>query len=242
MSQVRKKRLIALAAATCSILATVLSFSAPNSKGGHPIQQGLQQAEQGQHASEASTGDTPLLSSRRATLGDGAPARTYPTTAVTALYNITAHLAGDGSPLASHMEWFQQTLLFEGPMVVYVSNDAHAQLVAQYREGLPTRVITRPLGDLKFANLTHYAAAVLPSDRWRGCASYPMQLEGHLEASLVVAFQRFVLLDEVAQANPYGSDFFIWMDPGQPPAAHSASNQLPACPVAASSCQTPAAS
>lgn len=99
-------------------------------------------------------------------------------------------------------------------MVVYVDNAEHASFVAERRLGMPTRIITLPLRKIKFYKLRHMVEHIQQSSTWRNNTKYLGRLENQLPMYIVIIFNKFAFMEEVARVNPFNSNYFWWLDAG----------------------------
>ena len=140
-------------------------------------------------------------------------ARDRPSIIVTALYDIgrEAH----GRTMATYLDWFAHRLLIASPVVVFVDDASIVRFVKEARRVLPTFIVKRPFGDLKYARLMPWVKSVQQSEQWRSCVEHPSRLEWTLPAYIPLVWSKLGLVSEVAEADPQASNrYYAWLDAG----------------------------
>lgn len=135
------------------------------------------------------------------------------TTFVTALYNIQRETKGDGRKWSDYLEWFKETLELPFPMVIYCSPDEELiNLIQNHRpELVPTKIMFseipyqcyEPIFQQLF-DQRDYQERIMNIDR----------VECKLPMYNVIQYSKFQWLKEVAETNPFQTDYFFWIDAG----------------------------
>ena len=100
-------------------------------------------------------------------------------------------------------------------MIVYTNEAAVATYAQQRRQHQHTYIITRPYADTFFGNLTEYTTEVLLSSAWKQCTfDRRYRLENALPNYSIITLNKIAFLQEVVTYDPYGSEYFIWVDAG----------------------------
>jgi hypothetical protein len=102
-------------------------------------------------------------------------------------------------PSSKFLEWFSNTLRVNCPYIVFGDRES-LEIIKKYREGLPTHYIEKQIKDFytyKFRDTIQAHPEHCPTK------------ELHMIWS-----EKIFLMDEAACINPFGSEWFAWLDAG----------------------------
>jgi hypothetical protein len=134
-------------------------------------------------------------------------------TLVTSLYNIDRQSKGDGRSFDEYLSWFSETLKVKSPMVIFVE-DSLKEFVEKNRGNLPTKIITQPLKEVPYYYLNDKIRQILTGENFKEKISVPSRIECKMSLYNVIIFSKFLWVKRVIEENPFGSEYFMWMDAG----------------------------
>tara|TARA_R110000868_G_scaffold132315_1_gene342992 strand:+ start:4449 stop:5264 length:816 start_codon:yes stop_codon:yes gene_type:complete len=134
-------------------------------------------------------------------------------TLVTALYDIDRKGLGDGRSFDEYLSWFAETLKVKSPMVIFVE-DSLKQFVQKHRKNLPTKIIVQSLDKIPYYHLNSEIHEILDSEIYKKKISVPSRIECKMCLYNVIIFSKFPWVKRVIEENPFGSEYFMWMDAG----------------------------
>lgn len=134
-------------------------------------------------------------------------------TLVTALYDINRKDLGDGRSLPEYLSWFAETLKVKSPMVIFVDNSLK-DFVEHHRKNLPTKIIVQSLNEIPYYHLNSEIQKILDNENFKEKISIPSRIECKMSLYNVIIFSKFLWVKRVIEENPFGSEYFMWMDAG----------------------------
>lgn len=145
------------------------------------------------------------------------------TTLVTALYNIGRDkLTGKNSrrSFSKYLDWFKHLLHINVPMVIFIPNELNSYISEHRLSQYPTTVINREFTDLSaYSYHDRIQSTINSMVKEPGPGGYiPPYFSDCPEFNTAryqtIIFSKFDFLKEVANINPYKTDYFIWLDAG----------------------------
>jgi len=134
-------------------------------------------------------------------------------TIVTALYDINRENKGDGRKFKEYLSWFKETLKVTRPMVIFVE-ESLVSFVEECRKNLPTKIITQPLEEIPYYNLTENINDILNSEGFKKKAAALDRVECKLALYNSIIYSKFQWVKRIISENPFESELFMWMDAG----------------------------
>lgn len=131
---------------------------------------------------------------------------------VTGLYNIGRE-AYDGRRFEDYLQWFEQILRLQTPLVVYGESNLK-QWVMDRRNGKPTWFVEQPLADIPCYHYKDRVSKIIHSAEFKTRVNQPHRLECNLaEYTLVIYSKLHWMIDAVKR---YGSEdtSVFWVDAG----------------------------
>ena len=120
-----------------------------------------------------------------------------------------------GRALNDYLPPFSRILALSHPMILFTNEATVATYSYQRRHHQHTYIITRPFADTFFGNLTAYTTEILLSDVWNRCTyDRRFRLENVLPSYSLMTLNQVAFLQEVVRYDPYGSEYFVWVDAG----------------------------
>ena len=148
-------------------------------------------------------------------------------TVVSALFNIDRV---DGRKWDEYLEWFDITLKLKVPMVLFVTEDLvdfvrerrGDDIIVNMDGGIggswtaddQTEIIVQSLEDMPYYYLKDNIQDILDSDKYKEDMSDPDRIECKQAMYSVIQYSKFPWLTKAAEVNPFGSDYFFWLDAG----------------------------
>lgn len=133
-------------------------------------------------------------------------------TIVTALFNIQRENM-DGRTWDEYLEWFSRTLKLKCPMVIFVE-DSLVKFVENYRQNLPTKIISHPLEEVPYYYLKEDMDNVIASEEYRSKTKCLDRIECNHSLYSIIQYSKFKWIRESIAMNPFDSDYYFWMDAG----------------------------
>ena len=148
-------------------------------------------------------------------------------TFVSALFNIDRV---DGRKWDEYLKWFDVTLQLKVPMVLFVTEDLvdfvrerrGDDIIVNMDGGIggswtaddQTEIIVQSLEDMPYYYLKDNIQDILDSDKYKEDMSDPDRIECKQAMYSVIQYSKFPWLTKAAEVNPFGSDYFFWLDAG----------------------------
>ena len=133
-------------------------------------------------------------------------------TIVSALFNVDREDM-DGRKWESYLEWFDKTLKLKCPMVLFITEDVR-EFVEERRLKIPTEIIVKTVDDIPYQHLSSSIQQILESDEYKEKMLDTDRIECQHAIYSVIQYSKFPWLMQAIDENPYGSDFFFWLDAG----------------------------
>jgi hypothetical protein len=133
-------------------------------------------------------------------------------TIVSALFNIERE-GMDGRTWEEYLKWFDITLKLKCPMVLFITEDIR-EFVESRRTQIPTEIIVQSVDDIPYYHLKDKIQSILDSDEYIGKISDPERIECKHALYSVIQYSKFKWMQQAAEENPHGSEFFLWLDAG----------------------------
>ena len=133
-------------------------------------------------------------------------------TIVSALFEIERV---DGRPWEEYLKWFDIFLKLKVPMLLFVSKDVE-EFIGNKRKDmdLPTTIVIQDVDEIPYYNLKDQIQEVLDSEEYKENISDPDRIECKQAMYSVIQYSKFPWLKEAAAKNPFGSDYYFWLDAG----------------------------
>lgn len=147
----------------------------------------------------------------------------YSTTIVTALYNIGRDkLTGKEAhrSFTKYLNWFKHLLWMNAPMVIFIPYELRSYVIENRPPQYPTRIIIRKFEDLSAYRyhdpIQHTIDKMVQEPNSDGnIPEYFHNCPEFITAKYeTIIFSKFDFLKEVASANPFNTEYFIWLDAG----------------------------
>ena len=135
-------------------------------------------------------------------------------TFVTALYNIQREEKGDGRKWMDYLEWFKNTLKMPLKIVIYIPKELISFVEKHRPKDYATKIVVQELEEIPYAKYEPAIAAILQNPEYRAKMKHPERVECRLPYYNIIQYSKFKWLEDVAAINPFGSDYFFWMDGG----------------------------
>jgi hypothetical protein len=123
------------------------------------------------------------------------------TTIVTAYFQLPTAK----KPHTQYLQWMQNMLIIQTPMVIF-SDEASKPIIQQFRGNLPTHYITLDFEDFYTYRyeLSFYESILI--DHEIGI--------GHSPQLYMIWNEKSNFLKQASKINPFGADYFLWVDIG----------------------------
>ena len=134
-------------------------------------------------------------------------------TFVSALFNIDRV---DGRKWDEYLKWFDVTLQLQAPMTLFVTEDL-VEFVQKRRDGtgkFATHIITSKVEDIPYYDLKDDIQEILDSEEYKKNMADPERIECKQAMYSVIQYSKFRWLTRAVEVNPFGSDYFFWLDAG----------------------------
>ena len=131
-------------------------------------------------------------------------------TFVSALFNIDRV---DGRKWDEYLKWFDITLKLKVPMVFFVTEDL-VEFVRERRADDQTEIIIQDIDEIPYYYLKDSIQEILDSDQYKEDISDPERIECKQAMYSVIQYSKFPWLTRASEVNPFGSDYFFWLDAG----------------------------
>ena len=131
-------------------------------------------------------------------------------TFVSALFNIDRV---DGRKWDEYLKWFDITLKLKVPMVLFVTEDL-VEFVRERRADDQTELIIQSIEEIPYYYLKDTIQKILDSDQYKEDISDPERIECKQAMYSVIQYSKFPWLTRASEVNPFGSDYFFWLDAG----------------------------
>ena len=135
-------------------------------------------------------------------------------TFVTALYNIQREEKGDGRKWMDYLEWFKNTLKMPLKMVIYIPSEL-VSFVEEHRPKVyATKIMVQEKDSVPYAKYETAITNILENPEYRAKIKHPDRVECRLPFYTIIQYSKFKWVEEIAKMNPFGTDYFFWMDAG----------------------------
>lgn len=135
-------------------------------------------------------------------------------TFVTALYNIQREEKGDGRKWMDYLEWFKNTLKMPLKMVIYIPSEL-VSFVEEHRPKVyATKIMVQEKNEIPYAKYETAITNILENSEYRAKIKCPDRVECRLPFYNIIQYSKFKWLEETVNMNPFGTDYFFWMDAG----------------------------
>ena len=135
-------------------------------------------------------------------------------TFITALYNIQREEKGDGRKWTDYLEWFKNTLKMPLKMVIYISSDLVSFVEEHRPKDYDTKIIVQEKEMIPYAKYETAIATILENPDYCMRMKNPGRVECKIPFYNIIQYSKFKWLEDVANLNPFKSDYFFWMDAG----------------------------
>ena len=149
--------------------------------------------------------------------GTGSMSAHHDTTLVTALYDIGRAEEGDGRSMHQYIDWLvQHTIKLKSPFVVFCSDVTIKEAIFRSRSDadVPIIVCRAPITSIPYYYLKDEVESIQKSSLYVNKMKSPERVECKLPLYIPLQFSKFPWLSVVAEANPFGSSLFFWVDAG----------------------------
>ena len=131
-------------------------------------------------------------------------------TFVSALFNIDRV---DGRKWDEYLKWFDTTLQLKVPMVLFVTEDL-VEFVRERRGDDQTELIIQSIEEIPYYYLKDSIQEILDSEQYKEDISDPDRIECKQSMYSIIQYSKFPWLTKAVEVNPFGSDYFFWLDAG----------------------------
>lgn len=136
------------------------------------------------------------------------------TTIVTAFFDINRETNGDGRKLLDYLEWIKKTLQLNCNLYI-VTEKKFVQFMKDNRpEQYNTFIKEDILENASYYKYLPKIKEIITSDEYKKKIAYPKRVECILPEYNIIQYSKFGWLEQAIQENPFGSEYFFWMDVG----------------------------
>lgn len=144
-------------------------------------------------------------------------------TIVTALYNIGRDkLTGKHANRSfdKYLNWFKNLLSINAPMVIFISDELHSYVLEHRSPEYSTKIVIRNFEELSAYKYYERIQSTIDSmtkepNKDGSIPSYFKECPEFITAKYeTIIYSKFDFLKEVADENPYNTEYFIWLDAG----------------------------
>jgi hypothetical protein len=133
-------------------------------------------------------------------------------TVVSALFNIERENM-DGRKWEEYLKWFDITLKLKCPMYLFVTEEVR-EFVEERRLSIPTEIVVQTVEDIPYYYLKDKIQNILNSPEYSKKMKDTKRIECNHSMYPVIQYSKFPWLMKATDENPFGTDFFFWMDAG----------------------------
>jgi len=135
-------------------------------------------------------------------------------TVVTSLYDINRGSL-DGRNWNTYIDWFKKTLSIKCPMIIFVDEKTE-KIVRECRSEISkqTLIIVSSLSESPYYSFKDRMDAIINSPEYRTNIKDPDRIECRSSLYNIVQYSKFYWLKRASDLNPFGSEFFLWLDAG----------------------------
>lgn len=133
-------------------------------------------------------------------------------TIVSALFNIERENM-DGRKWEEYLKWFDITLKLKCPMYLFVTEEVR-EFVEERRLSIPTEIVVQTVEDIPYYYLKDKIQNILDSSEYSEKMKDTKRIECNHSMYPVIQYSKFPWLMKAIDENPFGTDFFFWMDAG----------------------------
>jgi hypothetical protein len=135
-------------------------------------------------------------------------------TIVTAFFDIKRETNGDGRKLTDYLEWIKKTLQLNCNLFI-VTEQKFVNFMKENRpEGYNTFIKEDTLENASYYKYLPRMKEILNSSDYKKCIAHPNRVECTLPEYNVIQYSKFGWLEDAIKENPFGSEYFFWMDAG----------------------------
>jgi len=137
-------------------------------------------------------------------------------TIVTAFFDIGREQRGDGRKITDYLSWIQKTLQLNCQLYIITEE----KFRAFFEENRPVKYKDKTIIKvIKFSDSHYYKyldrmRAIVETPEYRARIAYPNRVECVLPEYNVIQYSKFDYLRMAIEENPFGSEYFFWLDAG----------------------------
>lgn len=133
-------------------------------------------------------------------------------TIVSSLFNIQREEM-DGRTWNEYLKWFDITLRLKCPMILFITEDLR-EFVEERRISIPTEIIVQSTEEIPYLYLRDKIDIILESEEYKEKICDPDRIECQHSMYSIIQYSKFKWLEQAIEENPFGSQFFFWLDAG----------------------------
>lgn len=141
---------------------------------------------------------------------------TQTATLVTCLYDVgRGEMKKEDSnfrPFTDYLTWFPTLLKLNSPMVIFIPSFLYSFVESNRDPTFPTKIIIMELEELPMANYRGQIEGIMSRLSEKG--NHLRNIEFINPDYSVVILSKMFLLNRVAQEDPFGTEYFFWVDAG----------------------------
>ena len=136
------------------------------------------------------------------------------TTIVTAFFDINREKNGDGRKISDYLDWIKKTLQVNCNLYI-VTEKKFVQFMKDNRpEHYNTFIKEDTLENASYYKYLPKIKEIMMSEEYKKKIAYPNRVECILPEYNIIQYSKFGWLEQAIQENPFGSEYFFWMDAG----------------------------
>lgn len=136
------------------------------------------------------------------------------TTMITALFDINREKKGDGRTVNEYLKWFRKTLKLNCNLFI-VTEEKFKPFIDKFRnKHYKTYVKIDKLENAKYYKYRERMIEILESEEYKKKIAYPERVECKLPEYNIIQYSKLGWLEDCIELNPFGSEYFFWMDAG----------------------------
>ena len=137
-------------------------------------------------------------------------------TMVTAFFDIGREQRGDGRKIADYLDWIRQTLQLNCYLYIVTEEKFRAffeeNRPAKYKDKTFIKVIQ--FSDSHYYQYLDRMHAIVGTPEYKARVAHPGRVECVLPEYNVIQYSKFDYLRMAIEENPFGSEYFFWLDAG----------------------------
>lgn len=137
-------------------------------------------------------------------------------TMVTAFFDIGREQKGDGRKIADYLDWIRKTLQLNCQLYIVTEEKFRAffeeNRPAKYKDKTIIKVIQ--FSDSYYYKYLDQMRAIVRNPEYKSKIAYPNRVECVLPEYNVIQYSKFDYLRMAIDENPFGSEYFFWLDVG----------------------------